>query len=150
MTHLTLNTGHSAERDPCDPRALAFLRPLCFKGGPVPAFAGFRVEVGHGEGCASFSVHRGRDLITFSMVAWTGDGAANAWREIESLYFRMSDQAPQMFAASAAPDMPASLPWCTTLLLPGMAAQRTQDLEWIGDFEGCMAEALIAAAPGAA
>ncbi len=144
MTHLTLNTGHSAERTPCDPHALAALLPLVAAGGQIPGFAGFRVDVHSGPGAASFSIHRGRDIITLSMVAWTDDGARYAWTEIERLYLGLADRASGLIAANASPEMPRSLPWIATLLLPGMATQRPQDLSWIGDFEGCFAEALVA------
>ncbi len=148
MQHLTLNTGHCATREPVAPEIIRAIAPLCARGGPIPGFPSFSAVVGHGPGAASLSIHRDRDWISFSIVVWTPEAAEAAWREIEALYLKLSDREPELIAATASPEMPALLPWVSTVLLPGFATQRGEDIAWISDFEGCMAWALMEAAVG--
>ena len=41
------------------------------------------------------------------------------------------------------PDMPAKAPWLATLILPGIANLTRDDIQWIGDFEKCMAATIL-------
>jgi hypothetical protein len=39
--------------------------------------------------------------------------------------------------------MPDRIPWLAVVLLPGIAVQRREDIAWLGDFERCLAFAIL-------
>ena len=45
---------------------------------------------------------------------------------------------------AAFPEMPETLPWLATVILPAMQIANPQDLHWMADFEQCLAAAIIA------
>lgn len=144
MTHLTLNTGdsHDVPALKASPEVVRIMRPL-INGGNLgivaPICSAFRVEVTRTPGAAVFTVYRGREPIVMNMVAWEAAAAEGAWKPIEKQYLDLSDQWPQLMAAKAAPEMPESVPWLTTLILPGMMHLIREDVSWLADFEQCMA-----------
>ena len=129
------------------PATIKAMRPLLPRGGSLgavsPQFGAFRVEIASGPGAAAFTLYRGRDPIAMSCVAWTNDGQIRAWKESEALYFQLSEQLPISMGGGEAPDMPTTLPWLVSLILPGAHAQPDGVMDWVADFEQCLAATLI-------
>ena len=145
MIHLTLNTGHVSEspRESVGPEAISALLPIV-RGGNIPGqFSAFRVEVGRGSGCATFSLHRGQDILVMCGVAWTQSGASEVWPALEKLYFQLAETPIKCIMSDACPEMPSSLPWLGVVMLPSLVMAPRSDIGWIGDWERCFAWTLI-------
>lgn len=144
MIHLTLNTGDSYEvpKLKVGQDVLRVMRPL-LNGGNLgivaPDCAAFRVEVQRVAGSAAFTVFLGPAPLVMNVVTWDPAVAAGAWSGIERPYLDLSDRWPQLMAATAAPEMPAAVPWLATLILPDMMRIGREDVSWLADFEQCMA-----------
>lgn len=146
MIHLTLNTGHVSEspRASVGPEAVSALLPL-IGGGQLPGpFSAFRVEVGRGDGGATFSLHRGQDILVMCGVAWTDQGAAEVWLALENLYFQLAELPVKCIVSDACPEMPSTLPWLGVVMLPSLVFASRSDVGWIGDWERCFAWTLLA------
>ena len=145
MTFYTLNTEHTvvSPRESVAPEAMAVCAPLADHGGVIPPCAPFRVEVTHGLGCSVFAVFRGREPVVTCGLAWTPAGAAEAWPAIEELYLQVSDRAPQLMAATKVAEQPNALPWLAVVILPPIHTLRREDIGWLGDFERCLAWAIL-------
>ncbi len=145
MTHYTLNTGSAVDspRTAVDTLVVGALRGLVDEGGPIPTNLPFRVKVFHGPGSALFTVWRGAEPLVTCGLAWTGEGEREAWPAIEKLYFDLTDKSPNLLGPAKAAEKPASLPWLAAVLLPSLRNQRLEDLAWLGDFEPCMAWAIL-------
>ena len=151
MIQLTLNTNHSTRQraDDISPEVLAACRPLVESGGgPIPGFSPWRVRITQGPGGAVWSIHRGTQPdVVFSGLAWTSEGAAQVWPELEQLLHNTGDAMARagVLAESLAhsPEMPAELPWLGVVLLPGLALSAQTDVSWLGDFERCLAFTLL-------
>lgn len=131
LHHITIATGHMSTHriDTLDPDAVAACRALLPTGGPVPGFAAFRVEIS-GE---SFVVHRGREAIVWCVVG--GPQNSESWRILVQAQ-------SQIIPQSKTPSMPNGR-WLAVVLLPGIATQSQGDLGWTGDFERCLAAAML-------
>lgn len=140
LLHVTLNTGDVYHRPPSalSSEILATLRQLLESGGPIPPAHAFRVTVGRSPGAASFAVLRGQEPITLSVVCWDPAAAAATWDSIERQYLHIAER-----AGGALPEMPGETPWLATLILPPIQNQPRHEIEWLADFEGCMAEAAV-------
>ena len=101
------------------------------------------MEVTHGLGCSVFTVWRGREPLVTCGLAWTPEGAAEAWPAIEELYLQISDRAPQLMAATKVAEQPNALPWLAVVILPPIHTLRREDIGWLGDFERCLAWAIL-------
>jgi hypothetical protein len=145
VIHYTLNTGHTVDspRASVGREAIEALRPLARHGGLIPGCAPFRVAVNHGAGAAVFTIERGQEQIVTSAMAWTVEGEAVAWPAVEALYLNLSDRHPRLFAPAKEAIRPASLPWLAVVLLPSLLNQSRNDVGWLGDFERCMAWAIL-------
>lgn len=152
MIHLTLNTGHSmtVPPDKVEKNTLRVLGPMVVKGGDlIPHFAPWRTVIGRSDGCASFDIRRNKtDVVVLNVVAWTPEGAAEVWPIIEKAHLDMADQLAKAGALpesmAAAPEMPATLPWLATWIIPtAVMAANPEELGWMADFEQCLAATLI-------
>lgn len=150
MIHLTLNTGHSMEVPPGKVmrETLRILGPMVVKGGDlIPHCSPWRTVIGRGNGCASFDIRRGKDmLVVFNVVAWTEAGAEEGWSAIEKQYLNVADELAKhgIVIDLAMPEMPATLPWLTTWILPTATQNiNPQDIAWMADFEQCLASTII-------
>lgn len=150
MIHLTLNTGHSmiVPAGKVSKQAIRLLGPMVSKGGDlIPHFAPWRTVMGRGDGCASFDIRRGKDmLVVFNIVAWTPSGAREAWSILERRYLEVADQLASAGIALdlEMPEMPETLPWLATWILPTATQNlNPQDIHWMADFEQCLAATII-------
>ena len=144
MIHLTLNTGHSVDQDLDEiPEGITdILKPLLSRGGTIPGFAAFRVEVAREAGRCAFTIFRGREPIATSMLAITDDAAPEAWEALEELYLDFGDKFTYA-GFNALPDRPACAPWLAVLLFPQIALQTPHNIGWMGDFDRCFAAEIL-------
>ncbi|MHB9009715.1 MAG: hypothetical protein ACYDC1_22605 [Limisphaerales bacterium] len=126
--HVTLLSGHTAtHRLDLLPRAVVkACRELLPHGGQVPGFAAFRVEI-HAP---VFTVFRGPDPL---LTAGVGLGPDETWAVLVEL---------QQQFAPVITTCPTSR-WLAIALLPGLALTARADIGWLGDFERCLAAALL-------
>jgi hypothetical protein len=132
--HITLLTGHTATHrlDTIAPGPVAACRALLPDGGTIPGFAAYRVQVVQG---LVFTVSRGAEPI---VTCGVGQGLDATWSSLCQLAERVGPVATRT---------PPSGHWLAVVLLPGLANTARSDISWIGDFERCMAAALLLPAP---
>ncbi|MHB1308426.1 MAG: hypothetical protein ACYC23_15215 [Limisphaerales bacterium] len=126
--HVTLQTGPTATHrlDLLPAPMVAACRELLPHGGQIPGFAAFRVEI-HAP---VFTMFRGAAPL---LTAGWGQGPDETWAALVELQ--------QQFAEVKA-TCPASR-WLAVALLPGLALTARDDLDWLGDFERCLAAAML-------
>jgi hypothetical protein len=126
--HVTLATGDTVTHrlDTLDAGAVDACRALLPDGGQIPGFAAYRVEI-HGP---VFTVYRGREpLVTCGL----GTGDDDVWRCLCELQRKFCP------VATSPPDGQ----WLAVVLLPSLANTPQADLGWLGDFERCLAAAML-------
>ena len=128
LRHITLLTGHCATHrlDTLSAEAVAACRALLPSGGPVPGFPAFRVEIQ----APIFTIFRGREPLLTCALGQTNPGLWKLLCDTQSRF------------APASPPEPAGQ-WLAVVLLPGLANTAQADISWLGDFERCMAAALL-------
>lgn len=134
LPHITLMTGNTMTHrlDIIAPEAVAACRALVAAGrGPVPGFPSFRVEV---DG-PLFTVWRGQEPIVTCGVG----SDPLLWQSLVSLQ--------RSIGMEVRASMPAAGRWLAVAILPGMAMLTQSDIGWLGDFERCMAAALLTNEP---
>ena len=136
LSHITLTTGHlSVHRlDTLDPAAVAACRALLPSGGPVPGFPAFRVEI-HGP---LFTVYRGREPL---VSCGLGRGRDATWERLSAL----DAQFRGLMGASQPIAPPPAGPWLAVAILPPLGLLTGSDVQWLGDFERCLAAAILLA-----
>lgn len=143
IVHLTLNTGPSritdlGEIDDVVSVSLGLLvHQTIFD---VPNHAPWRCKVRHCVGGALFELMRDDVSAVVCTLAWDDTLAPNIWGGIEAFYFRLGDMG---LIEGEYVHMPEQTPWLAVIQMPGLAAVTGQDLAWMGDFEKCMAQALL-------
>lgn len=153
MIHLTLNTNHSTRQraEDISPEVLAVCRPLVdARGGPIPGVSPWHVRITIAPGGAVWSIHRGTQPdAVFCGLAWDSAAASEVWTALERAYHQTSDAMARagVLAESVAhsPEMPEGLPWLGVVILPGLALSAQTDVSWMGDFERCLAFAILEA-----
>lgn len=153
ITHLTLNTGHTARTPRSDVSAsvtklLADWLPATVNSGrvhalPVPELSHFSAQVSMEDGGLVVTVsaplgphtpgqvHAGQTipLVTFGVAQRSRQGAL-LWAMLL-----------QSFGAKPGLQAPVT-PWCAVALHPSLGAY-TEPVDWLGDFERCVAWAWI-------
>lgn len=144
LQHLTLNTGSAANlpRIAAPPECLALVQT---GGGPVPGFAPWRCVVTRGPGAASFDLRRSdQEVAVLCIVCWSPRESQAAWQALEEVYLRIADAMSQAgWAELQMPERPEVFPWLGVILLPAMFMAAQTDLSWMGNFERCLAWAII-------
>jgi hypothetical protein len=148
MKHLTIHNGHTADIPPPAPFAIAALRPVLSQGGGDlgelgPDLAGVRLTMcgRPWADAASWDIARNAVPVCLCVFCATASASARAWAGIESVYLRLSDQDPALYAPGALPPTPPA-PWLTTLLLMPGAAMCMDMMPWLADFNQCVAFAV--------
>lgn len=160
LYHVTLTTGHVVHQDRVAAdvirRLRSLVRVLLTSPGerrPVPGFDGYTVTAwtDYGDGNPLFAVHRADPLVTFGVA--TGAGGADLWRALHGLARQQAEGAglPGAHGLDAQVDVDAvpSPPWCGVVPHVGLMedyAARGTALDWVGDFECCLAWAVTDAA----
>jgi hypothetical protein len=138
LKHITLNSGHvrDSPRSEVADEVLDAVRLLVVKTGSfdVPGQPGWRTNLTLDQGAAVFDVRQGNAPIVMCAVAWSTKNAEEVW----AVLARMATQ----FGTPKPPSMPAAVPWIGVLLLPtAVGAQEAMD--WLGDYERCLAWAIL-------
>lgn len=116
-------------------RAIAEVQTQSALPSPMEAYSVKITVDSDSNGAALFDLYSGQDLITVNAIAWTKEGAAAVWDMFETLYLKLSGQ---MGVFMRSPSQPQTLPWLATIVLPS-----EQLVNWMADFEQCLAIALI-------
>jgi hypothetical protein len=145
VVHYTLNTARSisSPRSAASAEVIEALRPLVRRGGIIPNHSPFRITILHHQNCAVFTVRRGTEAITNSMLAWALCGEGEAWMTIENLFLSSAFILPPLAFSGVALSKPTSLPWVAVVLRAGLANQPREICSWLGEFEWCMAWAIL-------
>ena len=142
----TLNTGERRSSSPQGIQAetLSLLRPLLRHSGRLPwPFHRFELEVNQTRGGALFTLRTGLRPVCLSGLAWTSAGADEIWRNLEDVYFDVSDRCCVSMAAQHVPSQPGRLPWLGTVLLAGFRSSEVGQAGWISAFYICLGWTLL-------
>lgn len=150
MIHLTLNTGHThTVKPPTNPAAIhrALGNMVVRKGDLIPGFSPWRTVITRGDGNASFDIRRGKDMtVTFNVLAWTPEGANQAWQLLERQYLATSSEVIKLGIPLdlEMPEQPTQIPWLVTWILPTATLHiNPENISWMADFEQCLAATII-------
>ena len=147
LYHVSLNTRHVSNEplQQMTPDIRASLNQLIHDGkGKLPhPFSAFNVVITQVPGAAVFTLYRGKESAVTCGVAWREENAGTVWSTVEKLYLDLSDKLANFMPIGEPPEQPETLPWCATIMLPGMALCSLEDIGWMGDFERCLAAQLI-------
>jgi hypothetical protein len=146
MHHITVNTGHVrwSPRDEVDRRLLSLLRDHLHAAlhgrAPVPGFPAFATHATHEQNVLMATISRRRDegwvpIVTLAVVPASGD-----LQGIWTLLRRGPSALP--IADAPPPDVSAG-PWCLVRLWDVVALLPREELEWLGDYERCLAWAWL-------
>jgi hypothetical protein len=149
LYHLTINTGdvHMSPRCDVDDRIVEMLRPFVKPGArqmPNPFKDYALVTATMPRDCGSgFIVYRKPDKpLVVCVMAETPAQHAPSWKLAQSMYLEFTD-APEVAKMDwEAPREPTSLPWLA-VTLTGTARDMAEAADWLGDFERCMAWAIL-------
>lgn len=156
LEHITLNTGHTrrSPRSEVGPGIVEALRPILERAltgtpTPIPPGQGYTLTGGVRGRCASFTVW------SRSLLIWPEDDQAQRAPVVEiGVAGHSRCGAPlwrTLHALAARLDLPVKTdpgrcppePWCAALLYPG-AVLAPDAMDWLGDFERCLAWAWLA------
>lgn len=132
LHHITLLTGDTVTHrlDTLAPSAVAACRSLLPVGGPVPGFPAYRVTITD----RVYTIWRGREPLATGGVGH-GEKDGRTWRAIAELQAKVTPV--------KAMQPPAAAAWLVIALFPGLANLTKDDIGWLGDFERCMAAAML-------
>lgn len=147
MLHYTLNTGHSREspRSEVSQAAIDLLTPMLAGGEfPIPGTSAMvSVDTDGPMLCALVYLVRGSEEIHLVQIVVNDmDDDDALWALVESEYLHDTDTGPLATCDMAPPKKPASVPWCA-ITLDLDSASEIEQMEWLGDFERCLAWAWI-------
>jgi hypothetical protein len=150
IAHLTMNSGHMylSPRHQMLPESFTLLKPMVQRaGGPLPApLSHYRVEIDRNPESALFTLFRGDYILLTAMLAW-GENTDFEWDLIDGMSRQTMCPNPTLSNGLARPVQPTLKPWLAILLLPDLFLQETPvDVNWMGDFERCLAWSILAAA----
>jgi len=139
LCHLTLGTGHvrQSPRSEVGDDAIVMLRPVLERAlrgtTPMPGPPGYELRAAKEGNALMVTVSRVRAGAPLVEIAVAPDDAASAalWAHVTRLQERAG-------LPRRAQDLGPSAPWCTAVLLPGLAAD-PEAAHWLGDLERCIA-----------
>lgn len=162
LAHLTLETGDSrlSPRAEVAQAVIEGLRPLVLGShGEIPSKPGFILRTTRTGTAAMFTVERdatprapwphGRCPIVTCGLAQTEEDARHVWdllvkmhRNLYPARGRSTRRTPEEWRRQPL-TRPDTLPWLAVVAQPGLGLLRPADLDWLGDFERCVAWTLI-------
>lgn len=163
LVHLTLETGdsHRSPRAEVAQAAIESLRPLVLSGlGEIPSKPGFILRTTRAGTAAMFTVERdatprapwphGRCPIVTCGLAQTEEDAGHVWELLVKMHHnlyptrgRSTRRTPEAWRSQPL-TRPDTLPWLAVVAQPGLGLMKRADLvDWLGDFERCVAWTLI-------
>lgn len=139
FTFATLNTGQSefSRSDDVDAQTLSVLRPLIAgKRFDIPGVTDRLVcDVAVDGRNASFAVmDRSGMPVVYGIVCSDDESSGDLWAVIRDMYERVFAGPPK----STKPEVP----YLAVMLMPGLAVY-PQSARWLGDFERCVAVAVM-------
>jgi len=141
LVHVTLNTGHTVvlPAGMVHEETRNLLQPIiAARQGNLPGWGeAYRVEICAQAGVCAFTINRGLEPITLNIVCWVSGESSSAWESIERFYLALSDNSPELIAATASPDQP-QVPWVATVLLPGIGLIVPEHAEFIVHVGACL------------
>lgn len=159
MEHITLTTGEtriSPRSEVADEIIALVQRDLL----PLAAFAipgvreGWTVQLSRETTASMFSIYYYGTPILTCGLAMDAFGADVIWPKLKSLHSRSYgclegclNKIPRGWPLE--PSQPRSVPWLGVVLLPTAAIVPPEDMCWLGDFERCVAWAIIDETPHA-
>lgn len=155
IQHLTVNTGHStmSPRSEVSDAIIALVQRelLPHAEFAIPGVrAGWSVKLTRMATAGMFSIfHCGVPIVTCGL-AMDARASDLVWRQLMSLHSLSSgcrETMPEDWPLE--PSQPRSVPWLGVVLLPTVAIVPPEDLGWLGDFERCLAWAIIEETPHA-
>ena len=155
LEHLTITTGHlrTGPRSEVADTIIAFVRTQLL---PCTEFAipsvgdGWKLELRRKSMASMFSIYYFDTPIVTCGLAMDASASDLVWRQLMSLHSRSSgclETIPNDWTLE--PSKPRSVPWLGVVLLPTVAIVPPEDLDWLGDFERCLAWAIIEDTPHA-
>lgn len=141
MVHLTLNSGKIRRRK--TPDALSqykeLVRSFLDKGGGVLPFPyhAYHIETDVTETGVAFHFFSGDVGIALCTGTWSADCAKEYWQQIEREYYALTDVCPEVSWCKRLPKMPRSVPWLTTLILPGYFLKVKSDSADVSFLNAC-------------
>jgi len=141
MVHLTLNSGKSCRnpRRVLPPKLGNVVRSFIDKGGgsfPFP-YNAYRIETDVSHTGVAFYFFSGDVNISVCTGTWSAEYAQEYWAQIEKEYYDLTDVCPKVSWAKHPPKMPDSVPWLTTLILPGFFFKVKSDTEDASFLNAC-------------
>ena len=133
LEHITLMTGHTVTHriDTIDKYALKACHSLLPAGGPIPHCAPYRVEI---DG-PIFTIFRAKEpLVTCGIGIGSAKEHLHIWEDL----IRIST-----LWGNVAVTNPPSGQWLAVSILPAVLNQPVSEVRWFGDFELCLAAAII-------
>lgn len=129
INHITMMSGNVATHrlDMIPAGAVEACKALLPRGGVVPGFSAYRVEID----APVFTVFRGREPIVTCAV---GQGNPPYWNDLVALQTRFHP---------VKVNKPPAGNWLAVVILPGISSQTHSDIGWLGDCERCLAAALL-------
>ena len=133
LNHITPLTGNSVlhRLDTLDADVVKMCESLLPIGGSIPTLPAFNVQVTKNI----FTILRGGDMPVVTCGVGNGPEDMELWNSVIDLQ--------KMFAEEIKTDEPPKGHWLTVALLPGLALTAKTDIDWLADFERCMAAAII-------
>lgn len=123
MVHLTLNSGKARRnsRRVLPPKLGKLVRAFLDKGGgsfPFP-YNAYRIETDVTSTGVAFYFFSGDVQISVCTGTWSAEFAQEYWTQIEKDYYDLTDVCPKVSWTKHPPNMPDSVPWLASLILPG-------------------------------
>ncbi len=152
LIHLTMNTGHareSARAEVAREIVEALLPIVKTGGGTLPVVTPYRVIVTREPGAAAFTLsHPEYGPVITGVLCTDAARAQETWATAEKLYLKIIDDLVQVGAALAdsfmqLPPCPERVPWLAVIMTGAAEIIPGNLLQWAGDFEHCMAWAII-------
>lgn len=158
LTHLTLNTGHTARttRPETSQAVLDSLRPsIKAEGGPIPGLDGwyfdlFRPLDQAGQpsgGAAYFQIADEPGLskrpAIVAVACWSPDLSLEAWNLLIGGYNAMRETLRQIHLWRPIPTTIPSTPWLAVYLTPFISLADIETAQMFGDIERCLAWGLM-------
>jgi hypothetical protein len=151
LYHLTLTTGHmrSSPRAEVSDAVVARVRPLVRAQGKIDIGLGlYQVLCTAENGAAVYTLsHPEYGPCLTCGLCWRVERSADVWQSVTRLHMGITESLLQAGvtlpdALMAMPEQPAKLPWLAVVLM-GSAYQAPGLMDWAGDWERCMAWAIL-------
>lgn len=111
------------------PQIKAVIRSFLENGGgsfPSP-YEAYRIETEVAETGVTLDFFKEDEPIAICVGTWSAEFAREYWGDIEMEYYNLTDVVPQLASAENRPEIPETVPWLATLLLPGFFTKVNSD-----------------------